>query len=68
MWRYGFGPRQCMGKFVADRMLRSIIATIIKDFLVELTPQDANSDYLVNSDEWITHPNIRLVCSQRQNR
>ncbi|KAI4958680.1 hypothetical protein J4E86_004285 [Alternaria arbusti] len=66
MWRYGFGPRQCMGKFVADRMLRSIVASIVKEWQVKLRPQDANSNYSVNPDEWITHPDIRLVCTKRQ--
>jgi hypothetical protein len=33
---------------------------------MQLRPQDMNSDYLVNPDEWITHPDIRLVCTKRR--
>lgn len=65
MWRYGFGPRQCMGKFVADRMVRSIVAALVKDYQMELRPEDARKDYSVNPDEWITHLEIRLVCRKR---
>ncbi|KAF1362643.1 cytochrome p450 monooxygenase GliC [Lizonia empirigonia] len=65
MWRYGFGPRQCMGKYVADRMLRSIVAAIVKDFHLQLRPENANSSYAVNPNEWITHPDVRLICSKR---
>ncbi|KAK8154305.1 cytochrome P450 monooxygenase [Phyllosticta citrichinensis] len=65
MWRYGFGPRQCMGKYIADRMVRSIVAALIKDYQIGLRPEDANSDYSVNPDEWITHPDMRLVCHKR---
>lgn len=65
MWRFGFGPRQCMGKFVADRMLRSIVASIIRDWQLQLRPEDANTDFTVNPDEWITHPDIRLICKIR---
>ncbi|OJD30966.1 cytochrome p450 oxidoreductase [Diplodia corticola] len=65
MWRYGFGPRQCMGKFVADRMVRSIVAALLKDHRMELRPEDANGDYSVNPDEWITHPDMKLVCHRR---
>ena len=65
MWRYGFGPRQCMGKYVADRMLRSIVAAAVRDYRIELRPENANSNYSVNPDEWITHPNVKLICSKR---
>ncbi|CZT23686.1 related to trichodiene oxygenase cytochrome P450 [Ramularia collo-cygni] len=66
MWRYGFGPRQCMGKYVADRMVRSIVALLIRDYQVELQPQDKGIDYSVNPDEWITHPDVRLICKERK--
>ena len=54
-----------MGKFVADRMLRSIVASIIRDWQLQLRPEDANTDFTVNPDEWITHPDIRLICKIR---
>lgn len=55
-----------MGKYVADRMVRSIIASLIRDYNMELQPQDKGTDYSVNPDEWITHPDVRLICKERE--
>jgi gliotoxin/aspirochlorine/mycotoxins biosynthesis cytochrome P450 monooxygenase len=52
-WRFGFGPRQCLGKFVVDLMSRAIVAYLVEDHrlsLAETTRWDKNPD------TWIMHP------------
>jgi gliotoxin/aspirochlorine/mycotoxins biosynthesis cytochrome P450 monooxygenase len=30
-WRFGFGPRQCLGKYVADLLIRSLFVCLLRD-------------------------------------
>lgn len=29
-WRYGFGPRQCVGKYVADLAIRMLLVVLVE--------------------------------------
>ncbi|KAH8723054.1 cytochrome P450 [Phaeosphaeriaceae sp. PMI808] len=60
-WRFGFGPRQCLGKYVADLIIRSILVQLISNYYLELI--DSNQEWLRNGEVWITHPKILLKCS-----
>ena len=63
MWRFGFGPRQCMGKFLAEYMIRSIVASVIKELQIGLSEEDKQkTDFAVNPNEWVTQPDVTLKC------
>lgn len=39
-WRFGFGPRQCMGKHVADLVIRMLLVELVEGFELELRKDD----------------------------
>jgi len=61
-WRFGFGPRQCMGRYVADLMIRQTLVHLVLN--CELSWLD-KEDWSRNRDSWITHPDFLLRCVKR---
>ncbi|EHK21968.1 uncharacterized protein TRIVIDRAFT_191816 [Trichoderma virens Gv29-8] len=59
-WRFGFGPRQCMGKYVADSILRVTLAYLVQNFQLSLT----TDDWVRDKQTWITHPDFLLRCER----
>jgi cytochrome P450 len=59
-WRFGFGPRQCMGKYVADVMIRILLVHIVEGF--ELGIIAKNDEWLRDPENWINHPQMQLRC------
>lgn len=59
-WRFGFGPRQCMGKYVADIMLRALMVELLSEYRLGLLDRD--QDWSVDPNSWITHPQFLLSC------
>ncbi|KAI0176003.1 cytochrome P450 [Hypoxylon sp. FL1284] len=58
-WRFGFGPRQCLGKFVADLIIRVVVAALVEGYqlrLGEATRWDKNPT------TWIMHPDTEILC------
>ncbi|KAF5562358.1 cytochrome P450 monooxygenase monooxygenase [Fusarium napiforme] len=64
-WRFGFGPRQCMGRFVADVMLRVILVHLVEGYELQLTDDQAE-EWKRDPDTWINHPEMKLKCIVRQ--
>ncbi|KAH8723135.1 cytochrome p450 monooxygenase GliC [Phaeosphaeriaceae sp. PMI808] len=62
-WRFGFGPRQCMGKFVADIMIRVLLAHLVENY--ELGMLDADEKWKRDPKNWINHPMMKLKCELR---
>ncbi|KAL5364140.1 cytochrome P450 [Aspergillus floccosus] len=60
-WRFGFGPRQCMGKYVADVILRATLAHLVKNFDLSITTDTWARD----KETWITHPDVLVQCRKR---
>ncbi|EKG22638.1 Cytochrome P450 [Macrophomina phaseolina MS6] len=60
-WRFGFGPRQCMGKYLADIMLRTLMVELLRDYRLDLLDKD--QDWSVDPNSWITHPHFLLSCT-----
>lgn len=58
-WRYGFGPRQCLGKYLADAMMRIIMAHMVETYRLR---QDAESSWDRNPITWITQANCDIRC------
>ena len=63
-WRFGFGPRQCMGKYVADLMIRILLVHVIRGY--ELSFLSTEGEWKRNSHTWITHPDMTIRCVRRK--
>ncbi|KAF2201386.1 cytochrome P450 [Delitschia confertaspora ATCC 74209] len=61
-WRFGFGPRQCLGKYLAELMCRSLIAHLVENY--ELGLQGTNT-WNRKPETWITQPNTDIRCELR---
>ncbi|ELQ44764.1 cytochrome P450 monooxygenase [Pyricularia oryzae Y34] len=61
-WRFGFGPRQCMGKYLADNIIRRTLAHVVLGF--ELGWADEGEDWSRARDMWITHPDFCIRCTK----
>jgi cytochrome P450 len=64
-WRFGFGPRNCMGKYVADLMMRVLFAHIVRNY--ELSLISGKTTWDRNGATWITHPDTVLKCDSLGN-
>ncbi|PVI02655.1 cytochrome P450 [Periconia macrospinosa] len=61
-WRFGFGPRQCLGKHLAELMIRVLLVHLLENYELSL-PEHSNMDK--DPESWITHPNLELICKAR---
>ncbi len=61
-WRFGFGPRQCLGKHMADIMIRATLVHLVRNYDLSLLSDDIWSR---NKECWITHPDFLLRCEKR---
>ena len=59
-WRFGFGPRTCMGRHVADLLLRIILVQLVEGYRLSLVGH--KSDWQRNDKTWILHPNTDIRC------
>lgn len=65
-WRFGFGPRQCMGRYLADLIIRVLLVHIIEEF--ELSLPIMCGKWSRAPEAWINHPEIKLRCVRREIR
>ena len=65
-WRFGFGSRQCMGKYVADLILRQAIVEILRRWRLELEEKDGGKadQWGGDAEAWVHNPTMRLRCVQ----
>lgn len=61
-WRFGFGPRQCMGKYVADLIIRSLLVHFLMKWELHLPKEMIGKKWGRDKETWITHPKMKLVC------
>lgn len=64
-WRYGFGPRQCMGKYLADLVIRMLLVELVESFELELRKEDVAGKWERDRETWINHPEMLLKCERR---
>jgi gliotoxin/aspirochlorine/mycotoxins biosynthesis cytochrome P450 monooxygenase len=60
-WRFGFGPRQCMGKYVVDIVIRATLAHLVAHYRLGL---QETSNWDKDPETWIAHPNTELRCEK----
>lgn len=64
MWRFGFGPRQCLGKNVADLILRVIVAELLKRYQLKIVHEEGTDGVQLQADSWIGLPNGGVQLTQ----
>lgn len=68
MWRFGFGPRQCLGKHVADLILRAIMGGLLKRYEMSLENINGNTAaeaIQLQVDSWIGLPTGKVRLTRR---
>ncbi|KAI0402332.1 putative cytochrome P450 monooxygenase [Xylaria palmicola] len=60
-WRFGFGPRQCLGKYVVDIVLRAVVAFLVENFQLGLSEK---THWGKNPSTWILHPDTEILCER----
>lgn len=63
-WRFGFGPRQCMRKHVADLIIRTLTVHILEQYTFKI--RESSEDWKRIADTWISHPEMLLLCERRE--
>ncbi|RYP13124.1 hypothetical protein DL767_010883 [Monosporascus sp. MG133] len=58
-WRFGFGPRQCLGRFVVDLVIRVLVAQLVEKYQLGLTQ---TTQWTKNPNTWILHPETEIRC------
>ncbi|CAI6288229.1 unnamed protein product [Periconia digitata] len=58
-WRFGFGPRLCLGKHVADVMIKALIYELVQRS--ELVVGE-NDEWRWDEECWINHPAMEIKC------
>ena len=61
-WRFGFGPRQCMGKYVADLVIRVLLEYLVRNY--ELGIRGKDEQWKRSAESWITHPDMLIKCER----
>ncbi|BCS28402.1 cytochrome P450 monooxygenase gliC [Aspergillus puulaauensis] len=67
LWRFGFGPRQCLGKYVADLIIRTFLAHLVRNWRLEFQKGEGTDsrNWQRDLDAWITHPKVNLIVKPR---
>ncbi|KAL5453659.1 hypothetical protein PMIN07_007884 [Paraphaeosphaeria minitans] len=60
IWRFGFGPRQCLGKHVADIIIRVIMAELLTNYQLKLAQEEGTDFVKLQADSWIGLPNAKV--------
>jgi len=67
-WRFGFGPRTCMGKYVADLILRTVVVEVLEKWRISFVvakeggEKREEMDWPWDDEMWIHHPDLWLKC------
>lgn len=66
-WRYGFGPRQCMVKHVADLVIKALMVKLVEDFELGLEKgNEAMGGWERDRRTWINHLIMSVRCERRE--
>ncbi|KAF2219166.1 cytochrome P450 oxidoreductase GliC [Elsinoe ampelina] len=56
LWRFGFGPRKCLGQHLADRMLRALTAALVSQYYLDCSTS-LNDSHDLKDESWVGLPN-----------
>jgi len=62
-WRFGFGPRTCLGKYVADVLIRSVLIYLLDHFRLGLLMNENHAEWGRKPETWISHPDSKITCT-----
>ena len=63
-WRFGFGPRVCLGKYVVDLMMKALIVEVVRGYEVKLEKENG-AVWTWDEDTWALPPDMRIACVRR---
>ena len=74
MWRFGFGPRVCMGQHIAEKMMRVALVLLVGEYEFKLSESPSRrkgdkgegGDMETSPESWITTPNVLVECQSRE--
>ena len=66
-WRFGFGPRTCMGKYVADAIIRVLLVHLLEHYELDLVARGDRENWEKRPETWITHPSTDVRCEKLSN-
>ena len=61
-WRYGFGPRQCLGKYTADLVIRAVLFHVVKGYTLDTLDR---AEWATDPECWMSHPELQIGCHKR---
>lgn len=64
-WRFGFGPRVCLGKYVVDLMMKALIVEVVKGWEVRLENEKGET-WKWDEETWTVVPEMRITCVKRE--
>lgn len=64
-WRFGFGPRQCLGKYVADLIIRMLLVELVDGYELQMREEDKNAVWQRDRETWINHPKMLVKCERK---
>lgn len=59
-WRFGFGPRQCLGKYVADLIMKVLLTQLLAGY--ELSMPEKQGEWERDTQTWINHLDFEILC------
>ncbi|KAI8938366.1 hypothetical protein NX059_004261 [Plenodomus lindquistii] len=63
-WRFGFGPRVCLGKYVVDLMMKAIVVEVVKGWELKLE-NDQGDTWKWDENTWSMPTDLRIACVKR---
>lgn len=62
-WRFGFGPRQCLGKHVANLVIRCLLVQLVESQQLDFeNVEQGKETWGRKAETWITQPDLKLLC------
>lgn len=63
-WRFGFGPRVCLGRHAADLIIKVLVVELVKGWELRLEGEQGK-EWEWDKETWIHHPSMRITCVRR---
>lgn len=71
MFRFGFGPRQCLGKFIGDKLIRSLLAEMVYNYNLSVESPKTDSKTIegepkLQDESWVGLPVVTMNLERTQ--